>query len=347
MRSTFLAIIAFAAIIFTSCSNKVDLYADDGDQTVLYAILDPSLDTNYFKITKSFSGNVSELGFDYDANNYKYDELEVKFSGNFIDNVLPNGNVISSYHSVILDTISKFVPYNENASFYSGRRQTYYYTTLKLMENEEYTVEILRKTDNTKIKAKAKTVNYFMFTKPQEGHDIPFKDIKKGTIEWRAQGFVSTAAYFEVNAFFHYKELLPGSTDTVWQTIHWPMGGDKAENLFIDISPKHYAINYVPKNLFDILVEDEHLRNNSPVGVKRWIEKFEIRITAIGDVLYNYYVITNSTSAIQDVPNYSNVENGKGIMSTRITKVSKNRVEARTREKLQNDYHFGFIYIPD
>ena len=348
MRSFFLAIIAFAAIVLTSCSNKVDLYADEGEHTIVYAVLDPGLDTNYFKITKSFLGNAQELAQNYDANNYKYDELEVKFSGNFIDQILPNGQIISSYYSLTLDTISRWIPYDANSTFYSGCWQTYYYTTKKLMEDEEYTLEILRKTDNVTIKSKAKTINNFYFKKPGEGHKIEFKDLNRGTVEWKAKGSVSTAAFFEVTAFFHYKELMPGATDTVWRSIKWYFGANKAENLFVqnDLIP-HYAIGYVPKTLYNILSEDEYLLNNSPTGVQRWIEKFEIQITAIGDILYNYYLVTNSSSAIQDVPNYSNIENGKGIMSTRITKSIRNKVGERSREKIHDDYRYGFIYEPD
>ena len=88
MKRFFLAIIALAALIFNSCSNKVDLYCYDGDSTVVYAMLDSNADTNFFKITHSFVGDVSQLAHDYNANNYKYDEIEVTLSGIFDGNTL-------------------------------------------------------------------------------------------------------------------------------------------------------------------------------------------------------------------------------------------------------------------
>ena len=79
MKRVYLAIIILAALFISSCSNKVDLFYDSGNTTVVYAMLDTNADTNFFKITKSFVGSVSEIAQDYSANNYQYDEIDVKF----------------------------------------------------------------------------------------------------------------------------------------------------------------------------------------------------------------------------------------------------------------------------
>ena len=151
MKRFFLAIIALAALIFNSCSNKVDLYCYDGDSTVVYAMLDSNADTNFFKITHSFVGDVSQLAHDYNANNYKYDEIEVTLSGIF------DGN--NQTQTLTLDTISKWIPYDPNSLFYSGCYQTYYFTTQKLLDGKEYILNVLRKEDNVNITAKTTTIN--------------------------------------------------------------------------------------------------------------------------------------------------------------------------------------------
>ena len=123
-----------------ACTTKFDLYSYDGDTTIVYAVLDANADTNFFKITKSFLGNANELAYDYEANNYKYDEISVKFIGCF-----DNSNMVDT---IMLDTISKFIPYDENASFYSGIRQMYYFTDRKLQLGKEYQLVILRHSDD-------------------------------------------------------------------------------------------------------------------------------------------------------------------------------------------------------
>ena len=343
MKRILFAIFTIAAMVLSSCSNKVDLYADEGEYTIVYAMLDAAADTNFFKITKSFLGNATELAQNYDANNYKYDEIEVTFSGVF------NGS--TAVQTVSLDTISKWIPYDANSTFYSGCYQTYYYTTKKLQEGKEYTINILRKADNVNVSAKATTINNFGITKPFSTQKVKFKGVKKGTVEWQVPDpstmFQTTAAYFDVTGYFHYTELMPGSNDTVHRSITWPLGSGEAEKLF-NSNDNKYLINYTPEALYDVLGSDEYLINNSPNGVQRWFEKFEYKVSAIGDDLYNYHIINNSSSAIQDTPNYSNVENGIGLVSARISKSIRVTIEDTSRKKVLEDFPtYGFIYDPN
>lgn len=343
MKKIIWAIFAIAALAFSSCSNKVDLYCDEGDTTIVYAMLDTGVDTNFFKITHSFIGNANELAHNYDANNYKYDELEVTFTGVFEDS--------PATQTIALDTISKWIPYNPNSTFYSGCYQTYYYTTKKLLEGKEYTLNILRKADNVTISATTKTINTFVFKKPVT-NVVGFTG-QSASVEWRVRDastmYHSTASYFEVYGFFNYSELMPGATDTVKRSIQWSLGEGTESNLFTTANnDMYYAINYTPNALFDIISQDAYLNNNSPYGVKRWFDKFEFRIFAIGEDLYNYNLIANSSSAIQDVPNYTNVTNGNGIMSARVAKSKFVTIMENTRIQICSENpQFGFINDPN
>lgn len=343
MKRLFYTIFAIAALICTSCSNKVDLYSDDADTTVIYGMLDANADTTFFKITKSFVGNVTELAPNYEVSNYQYDEIEVKFTGVF------EGS--TSTQTLTLDTIAKWVPYDPEAVFYSGCYQTYYYVPRKLIEGAEYTIEVLRKADNVNASAKVVTINNFTFQKPPESIAITFTDVTTttATVEWRVpvSPFQSTASYFDVVGYFRYAELQPGATDTVYRTMKWPLGSGRAEDLYnTSQSLPYYVITYSPSQLFAYLENDNYLKNNSPYGVRRWIEKFEFDITAVGEDLYNYYLIANSSSAIQDVPNYSNVKNGAGIVSSRITKTRLVNISERTRNKIREKFpQYNFVGV--
>lgn len=343
MKRLFYTIFAIVALICTSCSNKVDLYSDDGDTTVIYGMLDANADTTFFKITKSFVGNVPEMAPNYEVSNYKYDEIEVTFSGVF------EGS--TSTQTLILDTIAKWVPYDPEAVFYSGCYQTYYYVPEKLIEGAEYTIEVLRKADNVNASAKVVTINNFTFQKPPESIAITFTDVTTttATVEWRVpvSPFKSTASYFDVVGYFRYAELQPGATDTVYRTMKWPLGSGRAEDLYnTSQNLPYYVITYSPSQLFAYLENDNYLKNNSPYGVRRWIEKFEFDITAVGEDLYNYYLIANSSSAIQDVPNYSNVKNGAGIVSSRITKTRLVNISERTRNKIREKFpQYNFVGV--
>lgn len=345
MKRLIYTIFAIAALVLSSCSNKVDLYSDEGDTIVIYGLLDTNADTNFFKITKSFVGNANELAQDYFANNYKTSEIEVKFTGKF------EGS--NATQTLILDTVAKWVEYDPEAMFYTGCYQGYYFVDKKLKEGEEYKIEVTRKADGNISEATTTTINTFSYQKPPANLDITFtdKETSTATVEWRVPvaPFKTTASYFEVIGYFHYSELQPGATDTAHYSISWPLGSGLAESLCnTSNSLPYYLVTYTPAVLFKLIGNDKHLQENSPVGVRRWFEKFEFTITAVGEDLYNYYLITNSSSAIQDVPNYSNVENGMGIMSARITKIQMNRIAEKTRKKIIEKYpEYNFIYDPN
>ena len=344
MKRFFLTIIAIAALIFSSCSNKVDLYCFDSDTTIVYAMLDAGADTNFFKITHSFVGDVSQLAYDYNASNYKYDEIEVTFSG-----VFEGSNQSQTF---TLDTVSKWIPYDANSQFYSGCRQTYYYTTQKLKEGNEYTLNVLRKEDGVNVNVKTSTINNFEIREPYVTNTgLRFKDVKKTTIKWKVPEFpcISTAAYFDITAYMHYKEVMPGSTDTVSRYVYWPLSSDKAENLLkTQNNDIYYATSFTPEALYEVVRNNQYLKENSPIGVQRWFGKFEIKVSAVGEELYNYYLAANSSSAIQDVPNYSNVENGSGIMSSRISKSKLYKIEVVSRNYIVELFpQYGFIVDPN
>ncbi|MBQ2499141.1 MAG: hypothetical protein II523_03905 [Bacteroidales bacterium] len=345
MKRLIYTLFAIAALILSSCSNKVNLYSDEGETTIVYGMLDTNADTNFFKITRSFIGNVNELAPNYAVSNYTYDEIEVTFTGKF------QGS--NATQTLTLDTISKWVPYDPTSVFYSGCYQTYYYVAKKLIEGEEYEIDVVRKADNVKIYAKVGTINSFSFQKPTPTIPITFTDVtaSTATVEWRVPvaPFKSTASYFEVTGYFHYAELQPGATDTAHLVMTWPLGSGREEDLYnTSTNLPYYFVTYTPSALFTFLEYDTYLKNNSPAGVKRWFEKFEFDVSAIGKDLYNYYLITNSSSAIQDVPNYTNVENGMGIVSSRITKSLHVTISERTRKKIIEKFpEYHFIYDPN
>ena len=337
MKRIFL-ILALVAMMFNSCNNKVDLYSNDGDSTVIYAMLDPHLDTNFFKVTHSFIGNALEASQNQSLSNYQYDEIEVTFTGVF------EGS--SASQTILLDTISKWIPYNPEATFYSGCYQRYYYTTKKLLEGQDYTINVLRKADNVNVSATTSTVNHFIYKNPTS-LDIPFSpNANSSPVEWRVNEspYMSTASYFDVVAYFNYSEKMPGSQELVHRSIQWNMGSGEASSLYVsNVQWPYYKITYAPSALYTILENDKYLKNNSPDGVQRFFEDFRFTITASGKEMYEYYLATHSSSAIQDVPNYTNVENGVGLMSSRVTIIRDLPIAKLSRDKIRDafpQYHF-------
>ena len=326
------SIVLFASMFLFSCNTKVDVFSEGEETTVVYAMLDPSADTNFIKITKSIIGNIYEVGQDYSQSNYEYGEIAVELKS------------LKDNKPVSLDTIWKWIPYNPESPFYSGCRQMYYYTTEEIKEGEEYGLYITRQ-DGTVVSSKAMTVKAFTINKP--GGQINLTTYKS-FIEWSPKDVSNNihdiAAYFEVDAIFHYDEMMPGATEYVSRSIVWPLKSGKADSF---INDRIFTLSFSPNVFYSILESNEYINQNSPVGVKRVVRDFEIRISAASDELYNYIIINNSSSAIQDTPNFTNITNGTGLMATRVIKNKLIKVTDFSRKYLHDNYpQYGFIY-PD
>lgn len=336
------SIVLFASMFLFSCNTKVDVFSEGIETTVVYAMLDPSADTNFIKITKSIIGNILEVGQDYPQSNYEYGEIKVELKS--LNNDSPVSLDTIPLDTIIpFDTIWKWIPYNPESPFYSGCRQMYYYTTEKLEEGEEYGLYITRQ-DGTVVSSKARTVRAFDINKPVQINLNTYNSI----IEWRPKDVSNNihdiAAYFEVDAIFHYDEMMPGATEYVSRSIVWPLKSGKADSF---INDRIFTFSFSPNVFYSILESNEYINQNSPVGVKRVVRDFEIRISAASDELYNYIIINNSSSAIQDTPNFTNITNGTGLMAARVIKNKLIKVMDSSRKYLHDNYpQYGFIY-PD
>lgn len=325
----------FFIILCYSCKTDVDLFVDGKETTIVYGYLDCDSDTNYLKITKSFIGNASELAQNYQTNNYDY-KLSVKLIGKFND----KPNIIDT---AIFDTISVYKPYDPNSYFYSDINQVLYYTSKKLKENEDYQLIINRK-DGEIITSNVKTLSDFKIKKPY--NMIDFDSDRPNQVKWQHNNFNNFAAYYEVYGYFHYKQLNPGKIDTIDYTMKWFMGSGTRTDLYIS-SDRILSVNYTPNDLYSKLSANDNIKFNSPYNVKRFVDNFEIIITATGDELYNYILINNSSSAIQDTPEYTNINNGMGIFSSRVKCSKKFKISPNTINKLIRNYpDWGFVYIP-
>lgn len=335
MKKLNFILLGLAAMTFFSCKNDVDLYSDKGESTIVYMMLDTDADTNFVKITKSFIGNAEVMAQDYDACNYQDGEIDVKL-------VMEKNGV-----EFPMLPVQKWIPYDPNSMFYSGCYQTYYYTTAELYSGEKYKLVITRN-DGVVVTSEAKTIDNFTFLQPTSDQQINYTSSSIYQVKWTkspfAQPFETNAAMFQVVSYFRYEELQPGATEWVEKEIKWTYGSGVSDDIY-DKKYYNYHMEYIPDELLGILENDKYLKENSPAGVQRKFKKLRIDVTGIGEEFYNYLIINNSSSAIQDTPEYTNVENGIGLMSARVTHSQKVIVNAIARQRIVELFpQYGFIY---
>ena len=318
-----LKIMVLAMVLLAACTTKFDLYCYDGDTTIVYSVLEVNADTNFFRISKSSLEN------DYD---YQPDDIEVSFVGRFAGE--------NNIDTLRLASVEKIV---------DGQLKPVYYTTKKLVKNQDYSILVFRKADSVVVSTTTKTICDISYTRPI-GKYINLRSNVLNRVMWvgtkHDDAPLINAGAFDVYAYFHYKELMPGATDTVRQTMTWELRSETADRMY-NSTHHHYEAHYTPSTFFTLLEKDDYLNNNSPYGVQRWLEPFEFKVIVYGEELYEYHAVNTATSVMQDVPNYTHVVNGVGMMSSRTSVSTFHVIEQICRKRISENYPYGFVYDPN
>lgn len=307
-------------LIFNRCSNDVDLYADYKEITIVYGVLDYSDDTAWIKITKAFTGpgNALEMAKNPDSSNFPY-KLDVKIQGR------RNGQDLIP---VVFDTLTIHDKRAGDSIFYYPN-QLMYYAKAELDEEAEYKLEIINREEL--INSETKLVNSFSVTSPK--NRINFTT--DGAIEWNS---ARNGKRYEVYYVFNYSELLPGSSDTTYHKVLYSLGTETSKT----IDGGEGMEQGYSGDLFYSRLDNELSKTEN---IKRWTGDVELIVSGGSLVMHNYLEINSATSSIlQEVPVYSNIQNGTGIFASRHTSNRFVQLSNRSLEMLVNDYpDLGFL----
>ena len=313
-------LLAFASA-FSSCSTKVDLYADYKEIPVIYGLLDNTKDTNYVKIIRAFSGsdessvNANEVALIPDSNNYPgkldariYEEKSTYSGGSYN----PTGRFF------VLDTMT--IHEKEPGAFYSPDQKVYYTTEKFLADNGNtkyrYRLEVVIKGDTVSATSNIVGGDRFFVSTNVVDLDPSSQSTSKVTFFGAENAYV-----YELKMQFNYKETHPGQT-TEYEKVEWSLGTFNTNEMDSQEygGYKEFGVPYKHEALFNML--------NSKIGadtanVERLIGDLNIMIAAGGSELYNYIEVNAPSSSIsQNISDYTNINGGYGVFSSRVN-VSK------------------------
>lgn len=321
---TYLSFLTILALTFGSCSTDVDNYAEYKDVTIVYGLLESGKDTTFIKITKAFLGPGNALMFaqNPDSSNYA-GKLDVRLQGKIGNIDLPE---------IILDTITKKNKLAGDSVFYFPE-QKLYYTTAAINANATYTLVVNRGVDA--ISATTKPVKDFFITLPTNRFN--FAATTTTSIRWNA---AENGKRYEVVLVFNYNELYPGSSDTVKRSFTWNMGTKISDKLD---GSESLEINYLGESFYTRLASEL----GDDLNVRRFAGNVDLYVSCGGDEL-NTYIDVNapSNSIVQEIPEYSNIENGYGIFSGRKTIKRSYPLSVQSELKLVEGFNWGFELKP-
>lgn len=330
MKKLFLSfpLLAFM-LMLDACSTKVDLYADYKDIPVIYGLLDTSKEINYIRINRAFSGsndnpiNAHEVALIADSSNYvgKLDARIIEFETGFGNQYRPTGRVF------MLDTVT--IHDKDSGDFYAPHQKVYF-TDADFKVNTpstKYKYRLVINKGNDSITSETDVVGGvdFRILNAQVSFDPDSDNSSRVT-------FVpaDNAAFYDVKLAFNYSEIKNGNT--VNKQVKWDLGTKGIDELGID--GKNYYVNYIENVLFTVL---EKAIGGDTIGVERYFgeKPIDVIVTAGGDELFNYIQINALAGGIsQSVPDYTNVNGGYGVFSSRVNLVKEVKLSSNAQRKL-------------
>jgi len=301
MKKIFI-ILSVIVVVVTSCETDFDVNAEWEETTVLYGLLDASKDTQYIKINKAYlgEGDAMMMAEYSDSINFNPNDLEVKLHKIQSDDTLI---------SIILDTtlIDK-----EDGLFAVDNNIIYRAITDTipnfLSDNYRYALTIKNKKSGNQVNSNTKVISNFSFFQFNSAYKFVFyipsqpdsSKFKSKTIQWDK---VSNGVIYQLDLRFNYLEN--GELKSlVWNQPLVSFTG-------IQMSTKLEGIkffNYLINNL-----EDD-------VTVTREFINLDLIMT-VGTENLNTYIKVNEpiTGIVQQRPQFTNINNGIGIFSSRYT----------------------------
>ena len=329
--------------MFNACSTDVELYADYKDIPVIYGLINSSIDTNYVRINRAFSSNndhpinATDIALIEDSCNYpgklKAYLLELRKSG--------NEYISTGRDTIFLDTLT--IQDKDPGVFYSPRQKVYY-TTEDFKENTvntryKYRLEIIKGNDtitsetgivggeNFKILTSQAT---FMLSESHSSGKISFKPAEN-------------AVFYDVKMVFNYKEKHGNTME--YKQVNWDFGAQSIDELHYEDGV--YYVTYEMNSLFNLLEDaigsDTVVDPNHP-NVVRYFDEYpvDIMIAAGGEELYNYIVVNSISGYSQSVPDYTNIEGGYGVFSSRVNFIKSVWLSTRAHADLYGKKEWGF-----
>ncbi len=304
MKKIFGVLLTFV-LIFSSCETDFDVNAGWQEMTVVYGLLDASTDTQYIRINKAYlgEGDAMMMAQYSDSINFNPDDLEVTLSK------------LGTSVSISLDTISGIIKdaldFNGNPGIFATDNHIIYRAITPsnfLTKNFRYAISIENLISGNSVSSSTEVISDFSFkdfsSSSKWGFYNPFfPDSTKfttKTVKWQK---VEHGEVYQVDVRFNYLE------NGELKSLLWSQEQEVFEGSTMQIRME--GIDF-----FNFLT-------NSLVADNSIIREFVNLdlIMTVGTESLNNYITANGpvNDLAQQRPQFSNIDNGIGIFSSRYT----------------------------
>jgi hypothetical protein len=318
-KSYYLCLLVFATLF--ACETDFEVNAPWKETAVIYGLLDQTVDTQRVIIYKAFLGQESAYTMAQEADSFYYakDDLEVFLYG--LDN---DGDTLQEIELEYQITNNRF-----NTGFdtiFSTEYSVEYITSEPLNQSLTYHLHVHNVVSDYVARSSTKLIEPLDIN---EGFTDEIKFFKNN--EYRTHRLRWTSSkygkiYKPFMRFYYYeKNVLTNEVVRKFKDLSFPQmysqsaGGNQSMELAITGDNFYYFVkNSVEENLNVLRVNAKDLEDGF-VEYDYWQGGIDFRFLVGGEAISQYIEINNLPSVIfQDPPTYSNIENGRGVFSSRL-----------------------------
>lgn len=325
MKKTLLiSLLVSLIMVFPSCETDFEVNADWEEITIIYGLLNQEDTAHYFRINKAFlGGNALEIAKIEDSSSYKND-LEV---------ILEGWEGSTKKQTIVFDTTTIS---NKDTGTWYNPYMVVYKGVGELNEDYDYKLFVKNTKSGKEMTSETKLIHNFTIEKPNAGGKANFNpDPEALPTKFSWKNGVNAMRY-EPLLRFYYFEVPIGTTDTIPKFVDWNQATQTAT------SAAEVEI-FVNGSAFYTVIASKIEPDFSGVRLAGTVDYI---VSAAGEE-YDTYLNVNepSTSLVQDRPEYTNINNGFGLMSSRYQVNRIKNLHADTEANLIN-MNLGFVKSP-
>jgi hypothetical protein len=319
-------LLAFLGIlILSACDNELDINAEYEDLTVMYGMLDPNSDTNYVRIQRGYLGqDAASASFGISDSLY-YDSASIDV---YIREYNPGAETFSTQSKMIYDDSFAL---NEGTFTTEGHHVYRVPSNVTIESEMEYEIVVVRE-DGTISTARTGIVGEIQITRPLASlsarifnGQIQFKIDQETGIDPEAT--IKMAAYQPI-IYFSYKEVNLSTKVEELKTvvIRLPLH----ESTFDQVE-----LLFTGSQLYSALAD--RIEADSTKNILRFFQGMNIEIVGASEELLTFIELSKPTNGVnQNRPQYEQVINGTGIISSRTTvRRSEIKLQSTIADRLQ------------
>ena len=348
MKKLFLSLSLLASLaFFNACTTDVDLYAEYKDIPIIYGLLNATVDTNFIRINRAFSGsndthiNANEVALIADSCNYpgKLKAYIVEYKTGYGNQYLPTGDTL------MLDTMT--IRDKEEGIFYAPYQKVYYTTDKEKfannIQNSKYKYKLFVFKGNDTITGETSVVGGGSFKIINSSlHFSSDANDKSSKIKFTA---ADNAVFYDMKFIFTYHESINGGP-MVEKQVSYSCGTKNVDELSSEGGSLFFS--YSNKVLFTLLeaaIGADTIYDTNHPNVVRYFDghPIQIKLSAGADELYNYIQVNSESTFLQSVPDYTNIKGGYGVFSSRINLMKEAGLSSGAQTDLYGKTAWGFV----